>query len=167
MHPHATSSLCTHTYTHIHTYTVYYTRSCHASPTLSHTPSSLCTRTYTHTYTHTHAAVMHHLHGPKQHTYTHIHTYIYTQLSCITCTVPHTIKLVFSVFLVPGIIMILSVPPIVLYWQDHKSLKYTEVVSLYWTAVMMLMILTYPMVSRIVLGSFACKNLGQDGYFLR
>ncbi len=69
--------------------------------------------------------------------------------------------------LVPAIIIILSVPPIVLYWQDHKSLKYNEVVSLYWTAVMMLMIFTYPMVSRIVLGSFACKNLGKDGNFLR
>ncbi len=89
------------------------------------------------------------------------------QLSCITYGVPHNIKLVFSVFLVPALIMILSVPPIILYWQDHKSLKYNEVVSLYWTAVMMLMVFTYPMVSRIVLGSFACKNLGQDGYFLR
>ncbi len=63
--------------------------------------------------------------------------------------------------------MILSVPPLTLYWQDHKSLKYNEVVSLYWTAVMMLMVFTYPMVLRIVLGSFACKNLGQDGSFLR
>jgi hypothetical protein len=97
----------------------------------------------------------------------HAYIYLYTQLSCITYEVPYTSKLVFSVFLVPGIIVILSVPPIVLYWQDHRSVKFKEVVSLYWAAVMMLMVLTYPMVSRIVLGSFACKNLGQDSNFLR
>jgi hypothetical protein len=97
----------------------------------------------------------------------HVTFWCVLQLICITYAIPHNIKLVYSVLLVPAIIIILSIGPISLYYKDHKSARYKRVISLYWTAAIMVIVLTYPMVSRMVIETFACKRLGQDGHFLR
>ena len=74
-------------------------------------------------------------------------------------------KLLCSTLLLPGAVVILAVPPLILFLRKSSTDErfYREAVELFWFSLMIVMFGVYLSVSRVTLSTFSCLNLGTDG----
>ncbi len=90
-------------------------------------------------------------------------------LACITDIVPYREKLMYSSLLIPGFFFVLLVPA--LFAQAAFSKSNRSRIEKCWDAfyfsILFITFAAYPAVSRNILSTFACVNLGIDGNYIR
>jgi hypothetical protein len=73
-------------------------------------------------------------------------------------------KLMNSTMLLPGATAVLLVPPLILWvFKGSNSRQCEEAWELFWFSLMFVIFSVYPSVSRIILSTYSCLNLGTDG----
>jgi hypothetical protein len=100
-------------------------------------------------------------------------------LACITDSVPYKEKLIYSSLLLPCFLAVLLVPVIwASLWykqrpsapdEDNKKRNVTrdKVWDYFYFSILFVTFTAYPAVSRNILSTFSCVQLGADGHFLR
>jgi hypothetical protein len=95
-------------------------------------------------------------------------------LGCITREVPFVDKLTTSTMFLPMAVVLLSVPTILITLRlrsrnidRNANARYRESIELFCFALLFLMFVSYPTISRMTLSSLSCTNLGTDGNFIR
>jgi hypothetical protein len=94
-------------------------------------------------------------------------------LACITDTVPYKEKLMYSSLLLPCFCVVLLLPCVFadIWYKQSTSVQDVKVREKCWDyfyfSILFIVFTAYPAVSRNILSTFACANLGADGNFLR
>jgi hypothetical protein len=116
---------------------------------------------YIHAYTHVYIRTIHVL--------THAHKHTPQGIACITDSVPHRDKLIYSSLLVPGFFAVLIIPPVLAYilYRNRDRETYSKALDYFYFSMLFVTFTAYPAVSRNILSTFACINLGADGNLLR
>jgi hypothetical protein len=118
--------------------------------------------------------LVHHIHGMNAVKIMYNISYACMQgISCITYMIPFKDKLIYSSLLIPCFFVVLMLAPIFAYLvhgrqgSDKGLQTYRKTVNCFYFCVLFITFTAYPAVSRNILSTFACVNLGADGNYLR